>query len=48
MFPYYYSKISNQKMIKIFDSFSGGLFLGIAFLHILPEANESISNFFNG
>jgi zinc transporter ZupT len=46
MLPYFYSKISNEKMIRIFNCFSAGLFLGMAFLHILPEGNEAISNFF--
>jgi zinc transporter ZupT len=46
MFPYYFSKISSKKLIKIVDCFSGGLFLGIAFFHILPEANESLAHFF--
>lgn len=40
--PYYYSTItSNRSIMKIFDNFSAGLFLGIAFLHIIPEANEN-------
>ena len=29
---------SNQKMLGIANSFSGGVFLAIAFVHILPEA----------
>ena len=28
---------SNQKMLGIANSFSGGVFLAIAFVHILPE-----------
>ena len=29
---------SNQKILGIANSFSGGVFLSIAFCHILPEA----------
>lgn len=40
MLPYYYSKtFSNKKIIHAFNNFSAGLFLGISFLHIIPESN---------
>ncbi len=31
---------SNPKMLGIANSFSGGVFLAIAFCHILPEASN--------
>lgn len=38
--PYFYTGITtNKKINQIFDNFSAGLFMGIAFLHIIPEAN---------
>ena len=44
MVPYFSTSIaSNKKLMKLFNTFSAGLFLGISFLHIIPEANESIS-----
>lgn len=47
MLPYFYSTIAtNKKIINIFNTFSAGLFLGISFLHIIPEANESLSHSF--
>ena len=43
LLPYYYSTMtSNRSIMKVFDNFSAGLFLGIAFLHIIPEANEEL------
>jgi zinc transporter ZupT len=37
MLPYFYTKaFSNKKLINAFNNFSAGLFLGIAFLHIIP------------
>ena len=43
MLPYSYSSIvTDRKIITIFNNFSTGLFLGISFLHIIPEANEKI------
>lgn len=37
MIPYFYSKaFSNKKLVGAFNNFSAGLFLGIAFLHIIP------------
>ena len=40
MLPYSYSVVvTDRKIISIFNNFSAGLFLGISFLHIIPEAN---------
>ena len=37
MLPYFHASIgTNPKIIKIFNTFSAGLFLGISFLHIIP------------
>lgn len=48
MLPYFHSSIAaNKKIINIFNSFSAGLFLGISFLHIIPEANDSIASYFH-
>lgn len=45
MIPYFYSKtFSNKKIINAFNNFSAGLFLGISFLHIIPEADSAISH----
>lgn len=45
MLPYFNAKtFSNKKIVNAFNNFSAGLFLGISFLHIIPEANTSIAH----
>jgi hypothetical protein len=39
--PYIWRNIGQSKRVmSIVGCFAGGLFLALAFLHILPEANE--------
>jgi hypothetical protein len=43
MLPYSNSKfLANKKLINALDNLIAGLFLGISFMHIIPEANSSI------
>lgn len=47
MLPYSNSKfLANKKLINAFDNLIAGLFLGICFMHIIPEANSSIKEWF--
>jgi zinc transporter ZupT len=39
--PYIWEHIGhNKRVMSIVNCFASGLFLSLAFLHILPEANE--------
>ena len=43
--PYYVTSFrTNSKILGLANSFSGGLFLGIALFHILPESAEILKN----
>ena len=45
IFPLIYNKFrSSPKIISYSNCFAGGLFLAIGIIHILPEANESLSH----
>ena len=45
--PYRYPKISTSEVVMdVFDGFSTGLFLGIAFFHMIPEANHKLQGLF--
>ncbi|EAS06217.1 metal cation transporter, ZIP family protein (macronuclear) [Tetrahymena thermophila SB210] len=37
----------NQKVLSIASAFSGGLFLSVGLIHILPEAAENFDNYLN-
>ena len=37
---------SNKVVLSFSAAFSGGLFLSVGVLHLLPEANENITNYF--
>lgn len=40
MLPYFRTHaLTNKTSMQIFNNFSAGLFMGISFLHIIPEAN---------
>lgn len=41
--PYITPKVATSKSIMtVFNGFSTGLFMGIAFLHMIPQANEKL------
>ncbi|KAL4505219.1 hypothetical protein ABPG72_016286 [Tetrahymena utriculariae] len=37
----------NKKVLSIFSAFSGGLFISIGLIHIIPEASEDFDKYFN-
>ncbi|KAL4494249.1 hypothetical protein ABPG73_018768 [Tetrahymena malaccensis] len=37
----------NKKILSIFSAFSGGLFISIGLIHILPEAGEDFDKYYN-
>ncbi|EAR98829.1 metal cation transporter, ZIP family protein (macronuclear) [Tetrahymena thermophila SB210] len=37
----------NKKILSIFSAFSGGLFISIGLIHILPEAGEDFEKYYN-
>ena len=46
LMPYYIKKFrTNLKCVNISNAFSGGLFLGIALFHILPESTEALEKY---
>ena len=45
--PYISTKISTSKnVMMIFNCISIGIFLGIAFFHMIPESNEKLEEYF--
>lgn len=36
----------NKLVLSLSGAFSGGLFLGIGLIHLLPESNESFENYY--
>jgi solute carrier family 39 (zinc transporter), member 1/2/3 len=36
----------NKLVLSMSGAFSGGLFLGIGLIHLLPESNESFENYY--
>lgn len=40
------SKALQNKILGLSNAFSGGIFIGIAFFHLLPEATEAFQNYF--
>jgi len=38
---------TNKLVLAISAAFSGGLFLGIGLIHLLPESNEGFERYFN-
>lgn len=46
LMPYYIKKFrTSLKCVNISNAFSGGLFLGIALFHILPESTEALEKY---
>jgi len=37
---------SNDKLLSLTKAFSGGLFLAVGIVHLLPEASENFENYF--
>jgi zinc transporter 1/2/3 len=47
-FPLFWKKCrSSTKFLGIANAFSGGIFMGIALFHLLPESNENFEKYFN-
>ena len=45
--PYIWTNVGqNKRIMSIVGCFAGGLFLALAFLHILPEANDDLKTSF--
>jgi hypothetical protein len=45
--PYIWTNVGqNKRIMSIVGCFAGGLFLALAFLHILPEANDDLNAYF--
>lgn len=45
--PYIWRNVGqNKRIMSIVGCFAGGLFLALAFLHILPEANDDLNSYF--
>lgn len=45
--PYIFTNIGqNKRVMSIVSCFAAGLFLALALLHILPEANEDLAHSF--
>lgn len=42
------SKSTHNKILGLANAFSGGIFIGIAFFHLLPEASEAFRSYFKG
>ena len=38
---------SNQMVLSLSSAFSGGLFLAVGVIHLLPESNEKFESYFN-
>ena len=46
--PVFFNSCKNAKTIfSIANSFAGGVFISIAFVHIMPEANETWADYLN-
>lgn len=46
--PYFWKKCrKSTKILGLANSFSGGIFLGIALFHLLPESAEMVKDYFN-
>jgi zinc transporter ZupT len=46
--PYIWTSVGqNKRIMSIVGCFAAGLFLALSFLHILPEANEDLKNYFD-